>query len=61
MRFGAGQPLAATALKQKLQFGKRYFCFGYETKTRAVRISAIFQHRHMFSHINGKLSPRRFE
>jgi len=33
----------------------------YETKTREVRILVIFQHRFMFSHINGKLSPRPFE
>ena len=26
-----------------------------------VRILVIFQHRTMFSHINGKLSPRPFE
>jgi len=35
-------------------------CFGCETKT-GVRILVIFQDTPMFSHINGKLSPRPFE
>ena len=39
----------------------RYTRFGYETKTGIVRILVIFQHRPMFSHINGKLSLRPFE
>jgi len=30
-------------------------------KKGVVRILVIFQHRFMFSHINGKLSPRPFE
>jgi len=34
---------------------------GWETKTGVVRILIIFQPRPMFSHINGKLSPRPFE
>jgi len=38
-----------------------YTCCGCETKTRVVRIFIIFQHRPMFSHINGKLSPGLFE
>jgi len=35
-----------------------YTCLGNETKTGVVRILVIFQRRPMFSHINGKLSPR---
>jgi len=37
-----------------------YIC-GYDTKTGVVRILVIFQCGPMFSHINGKLSPRPFE
>jgi len=36
-------------------------CFGCKHETGVVRILAIFQHRPMFSHINGKLSLRPFE
>jgi len=35
--------------------------FGYEPKAGVVRILVIFQGRPMFSHINGKLSPKPFE
>ena len=38
-------------------FGVRPTCFGHETKTGVVHILVIFQHRPMFSHINGKLLP----
>ena len=34
---------------------------GYKTKPGVVHILEIFQHRPMFRHINGKLSPRTFE
>jgi len=47
--------------KQNFRFGEFYTCFGYETKTAVERISIIFQHRPMFSYINGKLSPRPTE
>ena len=42
-------------------FGACYTCFGYETKTGVMCISVSFQFRSMFSHFNGKLSPRPFE
>jgi len=42
----------------KKRLGECNTCFGYETKTGVERILVIFQHRPMFSHINGKLSPR---
>jgi len=34
---------------------------GYEPKTGEVGFLVSFQHRSMFSHINGKLSPRPFK
>jgi len=48
-------------LKQNPRFGECYTCLGCETITRVVHISVIFQDSPMFSHINGKLSPRPFE
>jgi len=48
-------------VKPKPSFWKCYACFGYENKTGFERILVIFQHRPMFSPINGKLSPRPFE
>ena len=47
--------------KQNPRFGECSTCFGYETKTGVLRILVIFQHGPMFSHINGKLSPRPFQ
>jgi len=47
--------------KQNIRLGECYTCFGCETNTEVVRSVVIFQHRPMFSHINGKLSPRPFE
>jgi len=47
--------------KERKTWVWEYTCFGCETKTKVVRILVFFQHRHMFSHINGKLSPRPSE
>jgi len=59
--FGALMPPLYFTVKTKHPFSEYYTCFGCETKTGVVRFLTIFQHRHMFSPINGKLSPRPFE
>jgi len=43
--------------KQNTRFGERYTCFECY-QNMVVLILVNFQHRPMFSHINGKLSPR---
>ena len=48
-------------LKTNPLFGECYTCFGYETKSGVVRNLVIFNTGPMFSHINGKLSPRPLE
>jgi len=48
-------------LKTKTLFGECYTCLRHETKKGVVRVLVIFRYRTMFSHINGKLSPRPFE
>jgi len=47
--------------EKNTRFREIYTCFECEIKTRVVHILVIFQHGPMFSHINGKLSPRPFE
>jgi len=48
--------------KQNPRFREYYTCFGYETKTMVKCIFVISQQRPtMFSHMNGKLSPRPLE
>jgi len=48
----------AIALKTKRLESYR---FVRENKTGVVRVFVFFQHRYMFSHISGELSPRPFE
>jgi len=55
------QPLSIFHSKNKTPYSGSYSSFRCETKTGVVRIFVIFQDKPMFSHTNGKLSPRPFE